>query len=74
VDHGEVVLEFIGTQNRLIDMFTKALGRVCFQKLCLKIRVIKFTLFNLLKLGEIVSTSLVCVGLFAQSFCVPRIT
>jgi hypothetical protein len=35
------VLEFVGTQDQLADMFTKALGRVCFQELREKIGVVK---------------------------------
>jgi hypothetical protein len=35
------VLEFVGTQDQLADMFTKALGRVRFQELCEKIGVVK---------------------------------
>jgi hypothetical protein len=31
VERGDVVLEFIGMQDQLTDMFTKALGRVRFQ-------------------------------------------
>jgi uncharacterized protein Yka (UPF0111/DUF47 family) len=31
VERGDVVLEFIGMQDQLADMFTKALGRLRFQ-------------------------------------------
>jgi hypothetical protein len=38
------VLEFVGTQDQLAEMFTKALGRVRFQELREKIRVVKIML------------------------------
>jgi hypothetical protein len=44
VERGDVVLEFVGTQDQLAEMFTKALGRVRFQELRDKIRVVKVML------------------------------
>jgi hypothetical protein len=41
MERGDVVLEFVGTQDQLADMFTKALGRVRFQELREKIGVVK---------------------------------
>jgi hypothetical protein len=41
VERGDVVLEFVGTQDQLADMLTKALGRVRFQELREKIGVVK---------------------------------
>jgi hypothetical protein len=41
VERGDVVLEFVDTQDQLADMFTKALGRVHFQELREKIEVVK---------------------------------
>jgi hypothetical protein len=43
VDRGEVVLEFVSTQDQLADMFMKALGQVRFLDLCEKIGVAKHT-------------------------------
>jgi hypothetical protein len=38
---GQITMEFIGTENQLGDIFTKALGRIGFQELCNRIGLIQ---------------------------------
>jgi hypothetical protein len=41
IEDGTVTVKFVGTDDQLADIFTKALGRVRFQKLCEMIKVVK---------------------------------
>jgi hypothetical protein len=40
IKDGTVTVEFVGTDDQLADIFTKALGRVRFQRICEKIKVV----------------------------------
>jgi hypothetical protein len=41
IEDATVTVEFVGTDDQLADIFTKALGRVRFQRICEKIKVVE---------------------------------
>jgi hypothetical protein len=51
VEHGEIHLEFLGTQDQLADILTKPLAKVRFQDLCKRIGVTKLSLGQGSELG-----------------------
>jgi len=46
IKDGTVTVEFVGTDDQLTDIFTKALGRIRFQRICEMIKVVEIKSVN----------------------------